>query len=52
MGEILLLLSSFTPRKNIDKIIAKGYKKEIVATKALFFEKLEIWKIKNKKEKN
>ena len=44
-GRILLLLSSFTPRAGISKIIAKYYKKEKLAEKSLFFEKLEIWEI-------
>lgn len=44
-GEILLLISSFTPRKNIEEILEKYYKKEILAEKKLFFETLEIWRI-------
>jgi len=46
-GEIILLLSSLTPRKKIGQIIKKSYKKEVLAEKTIFFEKLEIWKIIN-----
>lgn len=44
-GSILLLLSSYTPRKRINKIIKQNYKKTIVAEKEIFFEKLEVWLI-------
>lgn len=40
-GKILLLLSSLTPMKNIEK-----YKPKIVAEKSLFFEKLIIFEIR------
>lgn len=42
-GKIILLLSSFTPRKKINQLIKKYYKKQELASKNLFFEKLEIW---------
>lgn len=42
-GEILLLLSSLTPRTRTNQLIKKHYKKQILAEKAIFFEKLEIW---------
>ncbi|MCX5869024.1 MAG: methyltransferase [Proteobacteria bacterium] len=47
-GDILLLLSSLTPRDRINKIIEKYYKAEKLGEKKIFFEKLEIWKIKEK----
>ena len=45
-GIILLLLSSLTPRKRINSLLEKkdlSYK--IMASKNLFFEKLEVWEI-------
>jgi len=47
-GEILLLLSSLTPRKEINKITKKYYKKKKIADKKLFFENLEVWRLKEK----
>ena len=44
-GKILLLLSSLTPRKRINEILEKNFKKKKVAEKKLFFEKLEIFLI-------
>lgn len=45
-GEALILLSSLTPRYNINKTIErKGFKKKKVGEKILFFESLEVWKI-------
>ena len=44
-GKILLLLSSFTPRKRINKIIKENYSKKKVVGKKLFFEELEAWSI-------
>ena len=43
-GEILLLLSSLTPRSRINKIIEK-FKVEKLAEKKLFYETLEVWLI-------
>jgi release factor glutamine methyltransferase len=42
-GFILLLTSSFTP-----KINDLGYKKELLATKKIFFEELYVWKLRIK----
>jgi release factor glutamine methyltransferase len=47
-GEIMLLLSSLTPRKRIEKIVESYYKKTVLAEKRFFFEKLEIWLIRKK----
>ena len=47
-GNILLLVSSLTPKKEINKIIKKYYKKEKINEKKLFFETLEVWKLKVK----
>jgi len=47
-GEILLLSSSLTPNKEINKIIKKYYKKKKLSEKKLFFEILEVWKIQRK----
>ncbi len=45
-GSILLLLSSLTPKSRINKILARQkFKKEIIASKKIFFETLEVWKI-------
>ena len=44
-GEILLLISSLTSRKEINKKIKKYYKKTKIADKKLFFETLEVWKL-------
>lgn len=45
-GKIFLLISSLTPKEKIEKEIQnQNLKKEIVATKKLFFEQLEVWKI-------
>lgn len=44
-GNILLLLSSYTPRKRINKIMKSSYKVKKPAEKKFFFEKLEVWKI-------
>ena len=43
-GEILLLLSSFTPQVKINKIL-KDFRAKKLAEKKLFFEKLEILKL-------
>jgi len=50
-GNILLLVSSLTPRKEINKIIKKYYKKKKLSEKKLFFENLEVWKIQRKPTK-
>jgi release factor glutamine methyltransferase len=43
-GAVLLLLSSLTPRKKIDKELQEqNLKKRKLAEKKLFFEKLEVW---------
>lgn len=43
-GKILLLLSSLTPRKNIEKELQEqNLKKKKLAEKKLFFETLEVW---------
>lgn len=43
---ILLIVSSLTPKSNINNIIKKQYtKKTVLETKSFFFETLEIWKI-------
>jgi len=42
-GNILLLLSSLTPKKQINKITKKYYQKKKIAEKKLFFETLEVW---------
>ena len=45
-GKILLLISSLTPLKKINNLIEKlNFKKQTIAEKPLFFEKLEIWEI-------
>ncbi len=41
-GDILLLLSSYTPRERINKIIKSSYKAKKLAEKKLFFEKFEV----------
>ncbi len=47
-GIILLLVSSLTPKKEIEKLLkTKKMKKTIIAKQKLFFELLEVWKIKN-----
>ncbi|MEK6820763.1 MAG: HemK2/MTQ2 family protein methyltransferase [Nanoarchaeota archaeon] len=43
-GSIIILLSSLTPRKRINKLLRK-YKKTKLAEKNIFFEKLEVWSI-------
>ncbi|MFH1500559.1 MAG: HemK2/MTQ2 family protein methyltransferase [archaeon] len=43
-GEILLLTSSLTPMKKINKEL-KTYKVKLIAAKKLFFEELRIWLI-------
>lgn len=46
-GIILLLLSSLTPREKINKLLKSRYLScRVVASKKLFFEKLEVWVIK------
>lgn len=46
-GCILLLLSSLTPRQNIETVLKKKkLTKKVVATKHLFMEKLEVWILK------
>ena len=42
-GEIIILLSSLTPRARINKL---KWKKQKLEEKSLFFEKLEIWLLK------
>lgn len=44
-GEILLLLSSFTPKERIERVISKEYEKTQIAERKLFFEILFIWKL-------
>lgn len=45
-GIILLLLSSFTPRKRIIALLKElKMEKEKLSEKRIFFEKLEVWKI-------
>jgi hypothetical protein len=43
-GKILLLLSSMTPRKRINKIL-KNYKHKKIADEKLFFETLEVFEL-------
>jgi release factor glutamine methyltransferase len=43
-GKILILLSSLTPRKRIDKTIARhNLEKQLLGTKPLFMESLQVW---------
>ncbi len=45
-GKILLLLSSLTPRNKIKELLSKNnLNYNIVASKSLFFETLEVWEI-------
>ena len=47
-GEILILISSLTPEKEILKLLKKlNLKKEKLAEKKIFMEKLKVWKIKS-----
>ena len=47
-GNILLLISSLTPRRKINFLIKKlNLKKSILSYKKIFFEVLEVWKLKN-----
>ena len=46
-GEILLLLSSLTPRKRIHALLTKHkMQKRVIGRKKLFMEQLEVWSIK------
>ncbi len=46
-GVILVVLSSLTPRKRISALLKKlHFKKELLASQAVFMETLEVWKIK------
>ncbi|MBU3912615.1 MAG: methyltransferase [Nanoarchaeota archaeon] len=48
-SQIILLVSSLTPHNRVNSIIKKYFKKQILAEKRIFFEKLEIWLLtKNK----
>jgi len=45
-GIILTVLSSLTPRNKINKLIrGLKYKQEVISSKKLFMETLEVWKI-------
>lgn len=46
-GRILLLVSSLTPRKRIEKILREEkLKKEVAASEKIFMERLEVWEIR------
>lgn len=46
-GIILLLFSSLTPRERINELLKnRGLSFKIIASKKLFFEKLEVWEIR------
>jgi release factor glutamine methyltransferase len=46
-GEILLLLSSLTPRKKMNALLTKKkLEVKVLATQALFMETLEVWSIR------
>ena len=52
-GMVLILISSQTPQKRIFNLMLKlKLKKEKIAEKKIFMEKLEVWKIKSIKEYN
>ena len=45
-GIILLVVSSLTPRKRIEKILKENkMKRRIIASEKIFFEMLEVWEI-------
>ena len=45
-GIILMVISSLTPKKKINKMLKeKKLEKKVVSEEKLFFEKLEVWKI-------
>jgi release factor glutamine methyltransferase len=46
-GTILIVLSSLTPKKRIEKLLAKkGFLKKVIASQKIFMELLEVWEIK------
>jgi release factor glutamine methyltransferase len=46
-GIILLVISSLTPKENIIKLLTKqGLSYEVISSEKVFFETLEVWKIK------
>jgi len=47
-GVVLLLLSSLTPHKKIEKLIKKYYEAEQIGEKKLFFEKLFVLRLRKK----
>ncbi len=48
-GEILLLLSSLTPQAKINQLLKKqNMSKKTIATKKLFMEQLEVWRIRQR----
>jgi len=51
-GKILLITSSLTPMKKIDKILDKDYKSRIIDKKKLFFEQLFLYELSLKTHKS
>jgi release factor glutamine methyltransferase len=47
-GRILLVVSSLTPRDEIDNVMqSKGLEKEVIASEKFFMEGLEVWEIQS-----
>jgi len=51
-GFILIIVSSLTPIKKIDKILSATYIKTVLEKKSFFMESLEVWKIEHSVNKN